>query len=125
MQHKCDGCRYKSQPVAVSDMNYTQMRPCLVDGKEATFHKWSVKTELFIKVNALMPYDDMISRAKAAKENGIIPKFFDTEKIQQTVAIVEYKDGTVDEVEPTKIKFIRDDKVIRDFLTRSKEVKIK
>lgn len=88
-------------------MNYTQMRPCLADGKEATSHRWSIKTNLLIKVNAIMPYDDMISRAKAAKEDGVIPQFFDTEKIQRTVAIVEYEDGTVDEAESTKIKFTR------------------
>lgn len=125
MQHKCDGCIYKSQPVAVSDMNYTQMRPCLANGKEATFHRWSVKVDLFLKANSLMKSDYMTNLAQLVKKDKIIPPHFDTETIQRTVAIVEYEDGAVDEVEPTKIKFICDDKVTRDYITRSKEVEIR
>lgn len=44
-------------------------------------------------------------------DNKTIPYSCDTEKIKNILGIVEFEDGTIDEVEPTSIRFI-DNKMI-------------
>lgn len=62
-----------------------EKRPCYVEGKKAIFHKWS-------------------ERAAAINESPMIGGHHGG-FIKWTAGIVEYEDGTVDEVDPGKIRF--------------------
>lgn len=58
-----------------------ELRPCLVNGKKALFHKWIVKTDIC--------------------------------EHKHSAGLVEFEDGTVDEVYYSKIKFI--DNIINEY----------
>lgn len=64
----------------------TELRPCIINGKKALFHRW---TE-FNKVVA----------------GGITPIDPPPGQIKYTLGLIEYEDGQVEEVAPHKIKFI-------------------
>ena len=70
-----------------------EYRPCLVNGVKALFHMWS---------NYCYPVEDSLLRG--GHRAG---------EIKGTVAIVEYEDGTVAEVDPKSIKFV--DNKIKDY----------
>ncbi len=61
------------------------LRPCYVDGKKALFHKWG-------EISYIVPPSPMVG----GHAGGVV---------KRTLAIVEYHDGTVAEVEPTSIIF--------------------
>lgn len=60
-----------------------ELRPCLVDGEKALFHKWGTKIE-YISNGLHQPYGTH----------------------EATVGIIEYDNGNVATVHPSKIKFI-------------------
>ena len=62
-----------------------EYRPCYVDGKKALFHRWTERSEI-------IPPSPMIGG-----HGGGCIKF--------TSAIIEYDDGSIAEVEPSKIRF--------------------
>lgn len=62
------------------------VRPCMVDDKKALFHRWSHKAQVVDP-----------SLAIGGHSGG---------RLEQTVAIVEYEDGTVAEVYPYRVKFL-------------------
>lgn len=64
----------------------SEYRPCYVEGKKALFHRW----EEFSKIVAPSP---MIGGHAGGQ-------------ITETFAIVEYEDGTIQEVQPNRIKFV-------------------
>ena len=78
------------------------LRPCFVDGKKALFHRWADKENLIIQSKA-------IQNPRAGRLDLNYYNAFDDShnlyKLKNIVAIVEYEDGTVAEVEPSKIKF--------------------
>lgn len=63
-----------------------ELRPCLVDGKYAFFHKWVEKSHI-------VPPSPMIG----GHDGGVI---------KYALAIVEYENGKIAEVEPTSIQFV-------------------
>ena len=82
----------------------TELRPCFVDDKKALFHRWITKETPIIKINAMLT-EKALSRIASKVKDGIIPPSGDI-VIQKTIfGIVEYRDGTVAEVEPTSIIF--------------------
>ena len=62
-----------------------KLRPCIVNGKNARFHRWCGRSEI-IEPSPLV-----------GGHNGGV--------IQWTAAIVEYEDGTLGEVLPKNIRF--------------------
>ena len=64
----------------------TELRPCFVKDQKALFHKWN-------------------EFAKPVS-GGITPIDPPPGQIKYTLGIVEYEDGTVEEVAPHHIKFI-------------------
>ena len=61
------------------------LRPCMVNGKKARFHRWSGRSEI-IDPSPLM----------GGHSGGVM---------QWTAALVEYEDGTLGEVLPKNIRF--------------------
>lgn len=62
------------------------LRPCFVDGKRALFHRWEDKAEVVGE-----------SPLRGGHPGG---------QIWATLGIVEFEDGTVQEVYPVRIRFV-------------------
>lgn len=62
------------------------VRPCTVSGRKALFHRWATETRLI--------------------EPSVLKGGHSGAAVQFTVAIVEYENGFVEEVEPHKIRFL-------------------
>ncbi|MDY4109585.1 MAG: hypothetical protein SOY48_01670 [Eubacterium sp.] len=62
-----------------------KLRPCFIDGKKALFHRRA-------------DYSTVVGESALLSGHN-------AGEIKRTYAIVEYDDGTVAEVEPSKIKF--------------------
>ena len=63
-----------------------EYRPCYVDGKKALFHRWEDRAEVV--------------------EPSIMVGGHPGGQLKWTCAIVEYEDGTIETVYPTKVRFI-------------------
>ena len=93
-----------------SDIEFIPIpRPCTVKGRKAFFHKWADKKEIVIKDNKFCEYVELTEYAieenlKRVREGYISPEL-DVYTRKETVGIIEYEDGTVDEVSPKDIKF--------------------
>lgn len=79
-------------------------RPCIVKERKAVFHKWAEKQAIVIQ-KRIFSNDAVIEDALLSIREGYIPPEFDAYTRRKTVAIIEYEDGTVDEVAPRDIKF--------------------
>lgn len=85
-----------------------EYRPCYVNGRKALFHRWENHPRLLVWQDGLRLWThEKLARTFAEyRESGVIPQGFSVEKIPQTVAIVEYEDGTVGEAEPCDVRFV-------------------
>lgn len=81
------------------------LRPCYVGNKKALFHKFTEKTKVIIKFDRLITTENAQKIYDIYKEQGILPTGCSTAEKKETYAIVEYEDGTVEEVKPTKVRF--------------------
>lgn len=63
-----------------------ELRPCLVDGKRALWHKWTTRWEI-------VPPSIM-----AGGHGG--------GQVSASLALVEFEDGTVAEVYPSRVRFL-------------------
>lgn len=82
-----------------------KLRACRVNGKKALFHKWIEKEEPIIYLDFL--HNDKEIHIAAMRQLYLPPGA----KIivqRQTLAIIEYMDGTVAEVLPETIQFINE-----------------
>jgi len=87
--------------IANGDVSFTTagFRPCLVDGsRKALFHRWA-DVDVLTLVNVDTKDVDG-ARVIFVSEPGKV------EVAGETVAIVEYEDGTVDRVSPHRIRFL-------------------
>ncbi len=87
-----------------------EYRPCEVLGVKALFHRYIEDTKILIKSQVVTPAridTEMGQRClKMIREDSIIPRGFDIEKLSNTLALVEFEDGTVQKVDPTVVKFL-------------------
>lgn len=96
-----------------------ELRPCIVHGKKALFHKWTEKEELFLKSGRFIAHSEA-REAKAYFEYfGIIPNGFEATKQKAIYALVEYEDGQIAEVKPSDVRFI--DNAHRDYDFKERE----
>lgn len=84
-------------------------RPCLVDGSRAYFHRWMDADEAVITVSAKL---DPRSYAKLTRDvsqrllqSTPLPNCVDAQIVRHTYGLIEYLDGTVEQVKPERIKF--------------------
>lgn len=82
-----------------------ERRPCIVDDKRAYFHRWIDKEIPMVKVNALLTQKSLERIADKIKRGLISAECGEVILQKCTLGLVECEDGTVAEVEPTKIKF--------------------
>lgn len=85
----------------------SRYRPCMVDGKQALFHRWMERDVVYYEYDPNTPDIMMQDTYKAFIEDHIIPRGFCTlKKVREEAAIIEFRDGNVSVVSPDKIKFL-------------------
>lgn len=90
-----------------------ELRPCYVGDKPALFHRWVTREDAIITTAAYMDAETIADLFKTFQDHGIVLAGFDFDKQTKTFAIVEYDDGEVAEVEPSRVKF--DDKKMQEY----------
>lgn len=92
-----------------------ELRPCLVSQnsgngiaapKAALFHKWIDKEEAILKFNEFFSTKYINAVVTEFRKNNTLPNDVELIKNKRTLGLVEYEDGKVAEVEPTRIKFV-------------------
>lgn len=88
------------------------LRPCYVDGEKALFHRWEEKENVVFKAKSTAFHNVFFSHLEEVKkiyeQKGIVPNYVDIDKVKTTLAIIEYENGEIAEVDPTMIRFIDD-----------------
>ena len=82
------------------------LRPCTVNGKKALFHDWTTNDQLFMKFDALLTSQQKYQMQCEFNTNHTVPYCASTEKISNSVGIVEFEDGSVRLIEPQAITFV-------------------
>ena len=83
-----------------------RLRPCLADGKPATFHRWIDEDKALLQVNALVHPDHRQEIARRFHAEGVADGSSTIEKLRACFALVEYADGSVGRVRPELIQFL-------------------
>lgn len=81
-------------------------RPCLVDDKPATFHRWVEEDKALLKLDYFVKPDDRGKILRDYYETGVVDAASHIEKLRVTFALVEYPDGSVGKVKPELITFL-------------------
>lgn len=82
-------------------------RPCLVDGRPATFHRFAVEEKgLLLIDDAKLSEEEIALIRNAFNVYGIVPNCCKIEKLGEVRAIVEYPDGSVGTAPAEWIHFI-------------------
>lgn len=102
---------YKST-IAIESEAY---RPCIVKGeRDALFHRWIFDEKVLInfEVRVLPSMKEEI--VERAKKSGVFSDGIRPVPVKSTLALVEYKDGTVAKVDPEDIRFLDSDYKFRN-----------
>lgn len=83
-----------------------EYRPCFVDGRKALFHRWEEKQQAILKITNVCSAEVIAEIKRQYKTNGIVPPNCEVGTATACLGIVEFDDGAVAEVEPSKIKFV-------------------
>ena len=98
----------------------SEYRQCLVDGRKALFHRYIDNHRYIYKFNIHMKPKDMEECLKVHQEKGYLPDFMDIHEGTLTVALVEYEDGTMDEVNPKNLVFLDRHEYFTDYSWEAK-----
>lgn len=91
-------CKYaKAEP---------ELRPCLVDGKPATFHRWVEEDKAMLQLGALMKREDVERAVREFNKLGVVDASSAIRVLRICFALVEYPDGSVGKVKPELIQFL-------------------
>lgn len=82
-------------------------RPCLVSGLKALFHGWINEENYIIAIGRPISKENIPKLHARVEEYRVYPgPIDDIMKISNTYALVEFEDGHIGKVEPTRIKFL-------------------
>ena len=81
------------------------LRPCLVDGRPAFFHRWVEEDKALLKVKSFFGPDEIEASVARFHRDGVMDHSCDIEKLHTVSALVEYEGGTVAKVNPELIRF--------------------
>ncbi len=85
----------------------TKYRPCLVyREREALFHRWVEEDDIIVKLNTQIQYDMRKNLVRDIMKTNIYPHYADPVVVKRIVGLIEYRDGTIDMVEPKDIRFL-------------------
>ncbi len=79
-----------------------------MDGKKALFHRWADKGKMALMIKSVLPakeFEKQLNCIVNTKDLLITDNKADVIQMQCTYGIVEFADGRVSEVEPSKIRF--------------------
>lgn len=82
------------------------LRPCLADGKPATFHRWVEEDRALLQVDTLMKREDLQKTFHMFLAHGVADASSTIMKARVCYALVEYPDGSVGKVRPELIQFL-------------------
>lgn len=82
------------------------LRPCLVDGKPATFHRWVEEDKALLRIHAMVRPEDQLKIVRRFREEGVTGPESDVDMTRICFALVEYPDGSVGKVAPELIQFL-------------------
>ena len=83
------------------------MRPCLVNGKIALFHRWHTVDTAILNFRAKVKPDLIRAYRELYTNEGYVPDCADVEILTNMYALVEFKDGSInDRVHPRDIRFL-------------------
>lgn len=82
------------------------LRPCLADGKPATFHRWVEEDRALLKVDTLMKREELQKTVHMFAVHGVADAGSKIVPVRTCVALVEYPDGSVGKVKPELITFL-------------------
>lgn len=82
------------------------LRPCLVDGKPALFHRWAEEDKALLQIHAMVRPEDRSLIFRRFQEYGLADSHSTIEKLKTCFALVEYPDGSVGKVKPELIQFL-------------------
>jgi hypothetical protein len=82
-----------------------ELRPCLVDGRPAFFHRWVEEDKALLKVKSFCGPDEIEASVARFHRDGVMDHSCDIEKLHTISALVEYEGGTVAKVNPELIRF--------------------
>jgi hypothetical protein len=82
-------------------------RPCEVEGRPALFHRWVEEDEVLLQFNVFSTDHDRKMMIREFWDTKVTPAGVHTETVRHTLALVEYRDGTIAKVKPELIRFIR------------------
>lgn len=88
------------------------LRPCLADDKPALFHRWIDEDRVLVKLNGLCSHETRKKILDEFQVRGVLGPEGSTEVVHNTLALVEYHDGSVGKVRPELITFL-DKEVIK------------
>ena len=93
-------------PVPIHNNIDISLRPCMVGERKGKFHKWIDEQKILIKFNTYLKSDNIKAMTEEFKLSGVIPPHTDYEIITNTVALVEFEDGSVKKVDPEEVRFV-------------------
>lgn len=90
----------------MASLKLSEYRPCTVKGEKATFHRWIDIDRALLEMPNLNKDDIRRRCQKFFDETGKIPPGGQIRLMRKTMAIVEFEDGRVEQVEPEDICFV-------------------
>lgn len=88
-----------------------QTRLCEVDGEACIFHRWIDEDRALLRVNCYVSPDEREFIVRRFKEDNFAPAGCSIDVVRNTLALVEYPDGSVGKVDPSLVTFL--DKEVR------------
>ena len=98
--------RFRKGTPAPAPRPLCSLRPCLADGKPATFHRWVEEDGALLHINAFVPVREQQEIIHRFREDCVVDNSAKIEKIRTFAALVEYADGSVGRVKPELIQFL-------------------
>lgn len=96
----------KPRTTQLLTMDELHARPCEVDGVPALFHRWIEEDRFIVQPTKGSRIGAAGEIARSLRTGGQVPRNCDFfEVVRETVALVEYRDGTIDKVRPELIRF--------------------
>ena len=96
----------KCKKARLLSMDELQARPCEVDGRPALFHRWVEEDKTLLAFDAFRPFDQQVEIRRRFNSCGTVPNGCHIDIIRDTLALVEYADGTIAKVKPERIRFV-------------------
>lgn len=100
------GQLYYQQAMAGVARRDIKHRPCLADGKPATFHRWVEEDQALLQIHHFMRPVDQEKIVARFREEGVIDNSATIERLRNCFALIEYQDGSMGKVKPELLQFI-------------------